>query len=100
MQTLQLLDPYIGRFFSEKWVKTNVLRFNDDEIETMQEEMDEEAEEMQQRQQEQMAAQQGDGQDDGSGDAQQQQQQGNGGSSQKKIADINNQVKQLASGDQ
>lgn len=100
MQTLQLLDPYIGRFFSEKWVKTNVLRFNDDEIETMQEEMDEEAEEMQQRQQEQMAAQQGDGQDDGSGDDQPQQQQGNGGSSQKKIADINNQVKQLTSGDQ
>jgi hypothetical protein len=100
MQTLQLLDPYIGRFFSEQWVKKNVLRLNEDEIETMQEEMDEEAEEMQQRQQEQMAAQQGDGQDDGSGDAQPQQQQGNGGSSQKKIADINNQVKQLASGDQ
>jgi hypothetical protein len=101
MQTLQLLDPYIGRFFSENWVKTNVLRFNEDEIEKMQEQMDEEAAEMQQRQQE-MAAQQGgdDGQDDGSGDAQQQQQQGNGGPSQKKIADINNQVKQLASGDQ
>jgi hypothetical protein len=100
MQTLQLLDPYIGRFFSEQWVKKNVLRLNEDEIETMQEEMDEEAEEMQQRQQEQMAAQQGvDGLDDGSGDAQQQQ-QGNGADSQKKIADINNQVKQLASGDQ
>jgi len=99
MQTLQILDPYIGRFFSERWVKKNVLRLNEDEIETMQEEMDEEAEEMQQRQQEQMDAQQGvDGLDDGSGDGQQQQ-QGNGADSQKKIADINNQIKQLASGD-
>ena len=30
MQTLQILDPYIGRFFSEQWVKSKVLRFNDD----------------------------------------------------------------------
>jgi uncharacterized protein YukE len=105
VQTLQLLDPYVGRFFSEQWVKTNVLHFNEDEIEKMQEEMDEEAAQMQQRQQE-LAAQQGATNDDQNGDDsdenQQQQQQGNTNTSptKKKIADINNQVKQLASGDQ
>lgn len=97
MQTLQLLDPYIGRFFSEKWVKTNVLRFNDDEIETMQEEMDEEAQE--QAEKEAAAAQQqAQGADDGSQD-QGQQQGGAGGQSDDRIAQINNQVKQLAKGD-
>jgi len=103
VQTLQLLDPYVGRFFSEQWVKTNVLHFNEDEIEKMQEEMDEEAAQMQQRQQE-LAAQQGATNDDQNGDDsdenQQQQQQGNTSPTKKKIADINNQVKQLASGDQ
>ena len=103
MQTLQILDPYIGRFFSEQWVKSKVLRFNEDEIAKMQEQMDEEATEMQQRQQD-MTDQQG-GNDGGqsvggSGDTQPQQQQGNGSDSQKKNADINNQVKQLAKGDQ
>lgn len=41
---LQLLDVYTGRYFSQTWIQRNVLRFTDDEIKTMQEEMDEEKE--------------------------------------------------------
>jgi hypothetical protein len=101
MQTLQLLDPYIGRFFSEKWVKSNVLRFNDDEIETMEEEMDEEAQEQAEKEAAAAAQQQAQGGDDSQDQGQQQQQQGGAGSqSDDRIAQINNQVKQLAKGDQ
>jgi hypothetical protein len=39
------VDPYIGRFFSKKWVQENVLHMDEDEIEQMQEEMDKEFEE-------------------------------------------------------
>lgn len=99
MGVLQLVDPYIGRFFSEAWVKKNVLHFNEEEIEQMQEEMDEEAQE--QAEKEAAAAQQqAQGADDGSQDQQQQQQGGAGGQSDDRIAQINNQVKQLAKGDQ
>ncbi len=101
MQTLQLLDPYIGRFFSEKWVKSNVLRFNDDEIETMEEEMEEEAQEQAEKEAAAAAQQQAQGGDDSQDQGQQQQQQGGAGSqSDDRIAQINNQVKQLAKGDQ
>lgn len=43
VQTLQLVEPYIGKFFSSRWVQENVLCFNEDEIEKMEEEMEEEA---------------------------------------------------------
>ena len=102
MQTLQVLDPYIGRFFSEQWVKSKVLRFNDDEIEKMDEQMEEEAQE--QAEKEAAAAAQQQGGDDGSQDQQQQPQQqqqgGAKGQSDDRVAQINNQVKQLAKGDQ
>jgi hypothetical protein len=39
--TLQLLDPYIGKYFSQTWAKKNVLRMSDDEIEQMNKEMEE-----------------------------------------------------------
>jgi Bacteriophage T4-like portal protein (Gp20) len=39
--TLQLLDPYIGKYFSQTWAKKNVLRMSDDEIEQMDKEMEE-----------------------------------------------------------
>jgi len=39
--TLQLLDPYIGKYFSQTWAKKNVLRMSDDEIEQMDKEMKE-----------------------------------------------------------
>lgn len=32
---LQQIDPYIGRFFSDEWIKRNLLRMNDDQIEAM-----------------------------------------------------------------
>ena len=99
MGVLQLLDPYIGRFFSEKWVKENVLQFNEEEIEQMQEEMDEEAQEQAEKEAAAAAQQQAQGGDD-SQDQQQQQQGSAGGQSDDRIAQINNQVKQLAKGDQ
>ncbi len=42
LNTLQQMENYIGTYFSREWVKRNVLRFNDEEIEKMQEEIDEE----------------------------------------------------------
>ena len=32
---LQQIDPYIGRFFSDEWVKRNLLRMNEDEMKVM-----------------------------------------------------------------
>ena len=43
---LQSIDPFVGRYFSQRWVKEKVLQQDEDEIEKMQEEMDDEAEEM------------------------------------------------------
>ena len=90
------MDPYIGRFFSENWVKENVLRFNEDEIERMQKEMDEE-EQLRQQKEEELGAEQGDQQD--SADSSAQGQQAGGSSNDDAVKNINNQVKQLASGD-
>jgi len=39
--TLQLLDPYVGKYFSQTWVRKNVLRMTDEEIEEMDKEMEE-----------------------------------------------------------
>ena len=53
--TLQMMENYVGTYFSREWIKRNVLRMNDDEIEKMQEEIEEEKEaeaEMQQQNQE------------------------------------------------
>jgi len=44
LSLLSNVDPYTGRYFSQSWIQRNVLRMNDDEIKTMQEEMDEEKE--------------------------------------------------------
>jgi len=57
LAVLQLIDPYIGRFFSKKWVQENVLRMSEEDIENMQEEIDEETQadaEIQAQQQQQM----------------------------------------------
>jgi hypothetical protein len=43
---LMIVDPYIGRFFSKRWVQEKVLMFDEKEIEDMEEEMDKENEEM------------------------------------------------------
>lgn len=38
---VQLTDPYLNKFFSEKWVMREILKMTEDEIATMREEMDE-----------------------------------------------------------
>jgi hypothetical protein len=42
LSLLGAVDPYTGRYFSQAWIQRNVLRLTDDEIKTMQDEMDEE----------------------------------------------------------
>jgi hypothetical protein len=40
--TATQLDPFIGKYYSSKWVKKNVLRMTDEEIEEMEKEIEEE----------------------------------------------------------
>ena len=35
INTLNMIDPYVGRYFSAEWVKKNVLRMTDEEIKNM-----------------------------------------------------------------
>ena len=44
LSLLGTIDPYTGRYFSQKWIQRNVLRLTDDQITEMQEEIDEEKE--------------------------------------------------------
>ena len=39
---LGTLEPYVGNFFSKKWVQKNVLRQSDEEIELMNKEIEDE----------------------------------------------------------
>jgi len=91
MNTLQLVDPYIGRFFSEAWVYKHVLCLHDDEISQMQKEMAED-------QKRQVLVDADNNTDAGNGDEQDQEQQGNQQSSNDTFADINNKVKQFTGG--
>ncbi|MEX0598037.1 MAG: portal protein, partial [Candidatus Paceibacterota bacterium] len=43
---LGTVDPFVGRYYSVDWVKKNILRQTDEEIEEMKEQMEEEQEEM------------------------------------------------------
>lgn len=40
--TLQVADPFVGKYFSLNWVKRNILNQDEEQIEDMQEQMDEE----------------------------------------------------------
>lgn len=42
LQMVTMIDPFVGRYFSQTWVKKNVLHMTDEEIEQMQEEIDSE----------------------------------------------------------
>ncbi len=42
LSVLATVDPYIGRYYSMKWVQKNVLQFTDEDIEKMKKEIDEE----------------------------------------------------------
>jgi len=44
VQTLQSIEPYIGQFFSKKWVQKNVLQFTDSEIDEMANQLEDESE--------------------------------------------------------
>jgi len=44
LSLLQSVDPYTGRYFSQKWIQQNVLRLTDDEIEEMDAEIEKEKE--------------------------------------------------------
>ena len=39
------IDGYVGKYFSEAWVRKNILRLTEDDVEQMQKEMDEEKDE-------------------------------------------------------
>jgi hypothetical protein len=41
IQMLQQMDPYIGKYYSSKWVKKNVLQLTDEEINEMESEIEE-----------------------------------------------------------
>ena len=47
LNMLSTVQPYIGQFYSRRWVQEHVLQFDESEIEDMKKEMEEEAEEMQ-----------------------------------------------------
>ena len=42
LQILGLVEPFVGKYYSQEWVKKNVLRLSDEEIEEMQEQIDKE----------------------------------------------------------
>ena len=44
LSLLEAVDPYTGRYYSQAWIQRNVLRLTDEEIKTMQGEIDEEKE--------------------------------------------------------
>jgi hypothetical protein len=44
LQALGQIDPYVGRYYSQEWVKKNVLHLTDDQIEEMQKQIDSEPE--------------------------------------------------------
>ena len=44
LQILGMVDPYVGRYFSQEWVKKNVLQQSDDDIEEMTKQIESEPE--------------------------------------------------------
>jgi len=61
LNQLQLVEPYVGKYYSETWIRKNVLRQTDDDIEDIDEQIDEEKEKIAERQadQQERAAAQG-----------------------------------------
>jgi hypothetical protein len=43
LQLMQLIDPYVGTYFSKAWIKKNVLRLNEEDVEEMDGQIEEEA---------------------------------------------------------
>lgn len=42
MALLQIVDPFVGKYYSQEWVKSNILRLDDKEIKDIQKQMDKE----------------------------------------------------------
>ena len=42
MQTLQMVDPYVGRYYSKLWVRKNILMQSDDDIEEIDQQIEQE----------------------------------------------------------
>ena len=42
VQVLQQLDPFVGKYYSQAWIRKNVLRLDDEEIEQIEKEIEEE----------------------------------------------------------
>lgn len=42
MGLLQIVDPYVGKYYSQEWVKKNILRLDDKEVKDIQKQMDKE----------------------------------------------------------
>ena len=75
MNTLATVDPFVGKYYSQDWVKRNVLQFSDEDIEKMDEQIQEEQQKDMQNQQLMQQNQP----DDQGGDEQDQTQQGGSG---------------------
>jgi hypothetical protein len=61
LNQLQLVEPYVSKYYSETWIRKNVLHQTDDDIEQIDEEIEEEKEKIAERQadQQERAAAQG-----------------------------------------
>jgi hypothetical protein len=59
IQTLTMIEPYVGAYFSKEWVKKHVLQMNTMEIEQMQGEIEQEFANMTSIEQMRMAAKMG-----------------------------------------
>lgn len=57
LETLTMMDPYIGRFFSDHYVMKYTLGFNDEEIEDLQSEIEEDKKKKEEEQAEKLAKQ-------------------------------------------
>jgi hypothetical protein len=42
MGLLQIVDPFVGKYYSQDWVKKNILRLDDKEVKDIQKQMDKE----------------------------------------------------------
>jgi len=43
LQIMQLIDPYVGTYFSKAWIKKNVLHLNEEDVEEMDGQIEQEA---------------------------------------------------------
>jgi polyhydroxyalkanoate synthesis regulator phasin len=55
IQTLQLVEPFVGKYYSQTWIRKNILQLTDEEIQKMDKEMEKDGsiEQFQQAQQQQ-----------------------------------------------